>query len=126
LSYVSGTSLGKNNKSCRIFQNESNKIEFAFFLFFYDFLRNLQVSAIHKYYFNYQFAVRPLKRITPLQWSSGAAGGAILARAGGGASRGRARGGLGVLPTRFGKVERAERRPATVTGGALSWWPQEL
>jgi hypothetical protein len=68
---------------------------------------------------NYPFAM----------WSSGAAaaaGGAILAGAGGEASRGWARGGLGVLPTQFGKVERAERRPATVAGGALGWWPLEL
>jgi hypothetical protein len=37
-------SSGKNNKSCRIFHNESNKIWFAFFSFFYDFLGNLQDS----------------------------------------------------------------------------------
>jgi hypothetical protein len=40
-----GTSSGKNIKSCRIFHNESNKIGFAFFRFFYDFLRNLQEPA---------------------------------------------------------------------------------
>jgi hypothetical protein len=40
-----GTSSGKNNKSCRIFHKESNKIGFAFFSFFYNFLRNLQESA---------------------------------------------------------------------------------
>jgi hypothetical protein len=39
---LSGTSSGKNNKSCRIFYNESKKIEFAFFWFFYDFLHILQ------------------------------------------------------------------------------------
>jgi hypothetical protein len=42
---LSGTSSGKNKESCRIFHNESNKIGFAFFLFFYDFLRNLQETA---------------------------------------------------------------------------------
>jgi hypothetical protein len=45
-----GTSSGKNNKTCRIFHHESNKIEFAFFWFLYDFLRNLQESTKHKYY----------------------------------------------------------------------------
>jgi hypothetical protein len=28
-----GTSSGKNNKTCRIFHNEANKIEFTFFEF---------------------------------------------------------------------------------------------
>jgi hypothetical protein len=37
---LSGTSLGKNNKSCGIFHHESKKIGFAFFRFLYDFLRN--------------------------------------------------------------------------------------
>jgi hypothetical protein len=64
---LSGTSSGKNNKSGGIFYHESNKIGFAFFSFFYDFLRNLKISAKALYYFSYQFAVRPLKRISPLQ-----------------------------------------------------------
>jgi hypothetical protein len=42
---VSGNSWGKNNKSCRIFHNESKKIGFAFFWLFYDFLEILQDSA---------------------------------------------------------------------------------
>jgi hypothetical protein len=71
-----------------------------------------------------------LEKIRPFaMWSSGAAagaGGAILARADGGAGRGRARGGLGVLPARFGKVDRAGRRPATAVGGAPGWRPLEL
>jgi hypothetical protein len=40
-----GTSSGKNNKSCRIFHNESNKFGFAFFWFyamFYGFYKNQQ------------------------------------------------------------------------------------
>jgi hypothetical protein len=62
-------------------------------------------------------------------WSSGAAagaGGAIPARAGGRDGRGRARDGLGVLPARFGKMDRVGRRPATVVGGALGWRPLKL
>jgi hypothetical protein len=42
---LSGTSSGKNNKSCNIFHQESKKIGFAFFLFSYDFLRNLQEAG---------------------------------------------------------------------------------
>jgi hypothetical protein len=57
---LSVTSSCKNNKSCRIFHNESNKIGFAFFSFFYDFLRIVQSSANHMYYWSYNFVVRPL------------------------------------------------------------------
>jgi hypothetical protein len=42
---LSGISSGKNNKSCRIIHHEPNKIGFAFFLFLYNFLRNLQETA---------------------------------------------------------------------------------
>jgi hypothetical protein len=42
---LTGISSGKNNKSCRIFHIESNKIGFEFFRFFYNFLRNLQETA---------------------------------------------------------------------------------
>jgi hypothetical protein len=47
---LSGNSLDKFNKSCSTFHQESNKIGFAFVWFFYDFLRNLQVSAKAIYY----------------------------------------------------------------------------
>jgi hypothetical protein len=53
---LSGTSSGKNNKSCRIFHNESNKIEYAFVRFFYDFLRILQDSGRQQYYLRFTFA----------------------------------------------------------------------
>jgi hypothetical protein len=42
---LTGISSGQNNKSCRIFHNGSNKIGFAFFCFFCDFLRNLQETG---------------------------------------------------------------------------------
>jgi hypothetical protein len=42
---LSGISSGQNNKSCRIIHHESNKIGFAFFQIFYDFIRNLQETA---------------------------------------------------------------------------------
>jgi hypothetical protein len=44
---LSGTSSGKNNKSCRILHNESDKIEFTFLCFstiFYEFYKILQNS----------------------------------------------------------------------------------
>jgi hypothetical protein len=70
---LSGTSSCKNNKSCGIFHNESNKISFDFFLFFYDFLHNLQESGKSLYYLSYQFAGRPPERNFALQcgpWGS--------------------------------------------------------
>jgi hypothetical protein len=57
---LSGTSSGKNNKSCRIFHIESNKIGFSFFWFFYVFLRILQDSAKQQQYWRFTFATRPL------------------------------------------------------------------
>jgi hypothetical protein len=71
---LSGISSGKNNKSCRIIHHESNKICFAFFWFFYDFLRNLQETAKSLYYLSYPFAVRPSKRSWSLQCGPWAAG----------------------------------------------------
>jgi hypothetical protein len=68
---LSGTSSGKNNKSCRIFYHESNKISLAFFLFFYDFLHNLQETAKRFYYLSYHFAGRPSKRSFFAMWSLG-------------------------------------------------------
>jgi hypothetical protein len=137
---LSGTSSGKNNKSCRIIHKESNKIEFAFFCFFYDFLRILQVSANHKYYSSYNLSLNPLDffRFTtkpllcgsalrksshlamwPLGVVAGAAGG-NPARSGGGAGRGRAWGGLGVHLARFGALVeewRYRRRCLAATAG---------
>jgi hypothetical protein len=42
---ILGNSSDKNDKSCRIFHSEFNKIRFAFFRFFYDFIRIFKVSA---------------------------------------------------------------------------------
>jgi hypothetical protein len=42
---LSGNSLDKFNKSCSALFQESNKIEFAFLRFLYDFLNILQESA---------------------------------------------------------------------------------
>jgi hypothetical protein len=59
---LTGTNSGKNNKRCRIIHNGSNKIEFAFVWFFYDFLRNLQESGNHFYYWSSPFAAGTLER----------------------------------------------------------------
>jgi hypothetical protein len=46
MSKISGNNPDKFNKSCSALHQESKKIKFAFFLFFYDFLEILQESAI--------------------------------------------------------------------------------
>jgi hypothetical protein len=51
----------KNNKSCGISLPDPNKISLVFFLFFYNFLRILQLSAKALILFKNHFAVRPLK-----------------------------------------------------------------
>jgi hypothetical protein len=56
---ISGNRLSEYNKSCRIFYSESNKIGFAFFCFFYDFIWILQKLAKHIYYLSYSFSLRP-------------------------------------------------------------------
>jgi hypothetical protein len=58
---LSRTSSGKNNKTSGIFHQESNKIEFAFFQIFYDFLCNLQESAKWLYYLRCGFAAGSLE-----------------------------------------------------------------
>jgi hypothetical protein len=64
---LKGISSGQNNKSCSIIHNRSRKIGFTCFWFFCDFLRNLQESATHFYYWSCAFAVRPLKRTVSSQ-----------------------------------------------------------
>jgi hypothetical protein len=59
---IFGTSLDKYNKSCSAPHQKSRKIEFAFFRFIYDFLENLQDSAIWIYYWRCSFAPRILQR----------------------------------------------------------------
>jgi hypothetical protein len=46
---------------CNFWHNESNKIEFAFFLFFYDFPHILQDPAKHMYYLRSKFRSGPWK-----------------------------------------------------------------
>jgi hypothetical protein len=58
---MSGNSSGKNNKSCMIFHIESKKIGFAFFWFFYDFIRIFKVSAKAIYYLRLGFTGRSLE-----------------------------------------------------------------
>jgi hypothetical protein len=64
---LKGISSGQNNKSCRIIHPESKKICLAFFLFFCDFLLNLQESANLFNYWSYLFAIRTLERFWLLQ-----------------------------------------------------------
>jgi hypothetical protein len=71
---LTGTSSGKNNKSCRIFHHKSNKIGFAFFRFVYNFLHNLQETAKALYYWSYHFAGKPSEGFLSLQCGPWAAG----------------------------------------------------
>jgi hypothetical protein len=73
-------SSGQNNKSCGIFHHKSNKIGFTFFWFFCDFLRNLQKSENHFYYWSSPFAVRTLERFLRLQCSPWARAAAVRRR----------------------------------------------
>jgi hypothetical protein len=143
---LSGTISGKNKKSCGIFHHESNKISFAFFWFFYNFLRNLQESAKTLYYFRFVFAAGarevldsyiyiPLLCVLALRnkwilamWSSGTdqrRSGQNPARAGGGTGRGRRGGGLGVAMGRCGRLDRRKERPTTAVSGAPGRRPRE-
>jgi hypothetical protein len=58
---ILGNSSGKNNKSYRSFHKESNQIGFAFFWFFYDFIRIFKVSAKAIYYLRLGFTGRSLE-----------------------------------------------------------------
>jgi hypothetical protein len=63
---LTGISSVQNNKSCGVFHLESNKIGFAFLLFFYDFIRILQETGKLLHYWSYPFARRPSGRIVAL------------------------------------------------------------
>jgi hypothetical protein len=110
-----GNTMDKIYKSCSIFDKESNKIEFAFFWTFYNFLCILQVSAKHMYYLRNWFSLRSLElpadsrpyprctqntvgRSGGLQlgpWGLGRRGRPEFRRTGGALGRGRCGGGLG-------------------------------
>jgi hypothetical protein len=115
-------SWGKNNKSCRIFHHESNKIGFTFFWFFYDFLRNLQETAKPLLLFELPFRSEALGKnfcfaMWPLGRAAGAAGaipGELLA---GLAGEGRGKGDR-VARGWFGPELGAELDGGEASGGA--------
>jgi hypothetical protein len=143
---LSGTSSGKNNKSCGIFHHESNKTKFAFFWFVYNFLRNLQESAKCTLLFELQLAVRPLRfldsyayalvlRLTPWKETSprnvspravAGAGGANSGELVAGLAR-EARGkGLWATRVRFAGSVGVKESPAVGRTGARWRWPPRL
>jgi hypothetical protein len=63
---LSGNNLDKFNKSCITFHQESNKIGFAFFWFFYNFLRILQDSANVALLFDIRFSRQAPVRLRSL------------------------------------------------------------
>jgi hypothetical protein len=119
---ISRIRLCEYNKSCSTLHNESNKIEFALFLIFNDFLCNLQVSAICKYYWRYSFALRPLERNRGSQcgpWPSGRRGSGQCRRTGGAPVRGRSGERRGA---HWGSI--CGRRQGGKAPGGGSWrWP---
>jgi hypothetical protein len=127
---LTGISSGQNNKSCRIIHHESNKIGFTFFRFFCDFLRNLQESGNHFYYWSSPFAVRTLERMLALQcspWARLASAGEqnlasspVLA-----AREGRGKG-LGTTGARFGHLDRAVAAPVSRHAGGGRCQPRQL
>jgi hypothetical protein len=122
---LTGISSGQNNKSCGIFHHKSNKISFTFFCFFYDFLRNLQDSGIHFYYWSSPFAVRTLERKLALQCSPWArldgAGDPILARSLPYLAGERLGRGLWATRVRFGALDRGGAVRAMQLGGAREY-----
>jgi hypothetical protein len=127
---LTGTSSCKNNKSCGIFYNESNKIGLAFFSFFYDVLYNLQETAKWFYYWSCHFAGRPSKRSFLLQcgpWGGRPArvkhnsGEARRSLAGEGLEEG-----LGVTRVRFGGSDGGGAAPASGHAGSQGRWPPRL
>jgi hypothetical protein len=86
---LSGTSSGKNNKSCGIFYHKSNEIKFSFLWFFYDFLHNLQKSAKALILFQLQLCSRALEKKYPFaMWSLGARPARLRPNSGEGRRRG--------------------------------------
>jgi hypothetical protein len=131
---LSGISSGKNNKSCRIFHNEYNKIGFAFFRFFYDFLCNLQKSGKSLILFQLPFCSSALeKKYLSAMWSLGAGSGAARRNPASspafsaGRGRGRVYGpqglGLGGCLALGGGRRAAHRRPvaAATAGSTVAW-----
>jgi hypothetical protein len=59
------------NKNCSTLHHESNKIEFAFFWFFYNFIWIFKDSAIHKYYWSFILCLGPWKKLDPHRYTLG-------------------------------------------------------
>jgi hypothetical protein len=55
---ISRNNLGEYNKSCSAPHRKSSKIDFAIFWFFYDFVENLQDSAISLWLLKFPFCTR--------------------------------------------------------------------
>jgi hypothetical protein len=66
---LSRNSLGVYNKSGGAPHQESRKTESAIFRIFYDFLENLQDSAIWLYYWSYSFAAGSLELFNPHRYT---------------------------------------------------------
>jgi hypothetical protein len=117
---LSGTSSGKNNKSCSIFHNESNKISFAFFdvsTIFY---------AIYKKQQNHFTIGVTLSQLGPrkdlLFCNVAPRRRPAVVRP----NSGQVLGGPWVLGDRFPCLDGAGWRPARGGAGGQAWWPPRL
>jgi hypothetical protein len=66
---LSGKRIDKFYKSCRVLNQESDKIKFVFFWIFYGFLCILQVSGKRMYYLRNWFSLRSLETFNSIQKS---------------------------------------------------------
>jgi hypothetical protein len=140
---LSGKSMVIPYKSCSVFHMESNKIEFAFLWFFYNFLCIFQDSAKHIHYLRSGFSIRSLEVFETLQigpcfalrplertWVSQlgprapvVGGPAKFRRTGSVTGRARTEGDLQVTLAPFPGLLGAEGRPAGGLDGAAVWRP---
>jgi hypothetical protein len=127
---LSGISSGKNNKSCGTIHIESNKIGFAFFRFFHDFIHNLQETGKSLLLFELPFCREALGKklffaMSPLGAASGGpaaipAGDRRIPAGGGWGSE------LGPTRVRFGGSIVGEELPEGGHAGGRRRWPLRL
>jgi hypothetical protein len=118
-------SSGKNNKSCRIIHNGSNKIVSHFSDFSTIFYAIYKNQPNHKYYLSYPFAVRTSERTLALQcgpWARLAGAGeqnsSEVRRGLAGEGWGK---GLGATRFRFGVLDRGGAAPASGSPAAREY-----
>jgi hypothetical protein len=125
---LSGISSGQNNKSCRIIHQEPKKTGFAFFRFFYDFIRNLQESGKLQILLKFYFCAEAPEKNRPFaMWPLGGRPAAVRPNSGqppAGAGRARAGEDPWVLGDRFPGSVAAGKGLARGGAGGQARWPR--